>query len=63
MEELPRFGRLVEQVLRRHAQDLNDFVHLVDLVDAAEERNTGVQLHQDAAERPNVDGQVVGDSQ
>ena len=63
MEVLLRFGRLVEQVLWRDAQDLNDFVHLVDLVGAGEERLAGVHLHQDAAERPNIDGQVVGDSQ
>ena len=57
------FRRLIEKVFWRNSEHFNDLVHLVDLIGAAEKRLAGVHLPQDAAERPNVDGQVVGDSQ
>jgi hypothetical protein len=63
LEELPRLVGLVEETLGRHPQHLDDLVHLVDLVGAAEERLAGVHLHQDAPQRPHVDRQVVGDAE
>lgn len=57
------FVRLIEYVFRRHAQHLDNLVHLIDFVGAAEERLARVHLHENAAERPHVDGQVVRDAQ
>ena len=45
----------------REAKDLDNFVNLVDLVGAREERLPCVHLNQDAAQAPHVDGEVVGD--
>lgn len=62
IEELSRLMRLIKNVLRWHAQNLDNLIHLIDLVGAREERLAGVHLHENAAQRPHVDGQVVGDS-
>lgn len=63
VEELSSFVRLVEDVLWRHPQHLNDLIHLIDLIRPGEERLAGVHFNEDAAERPHVDGQVVGNAQ
>lgn len=63
VEELPRLVRLIQDVLRRHAQHLHNLIHLIDLVRPGEQRLTRVHLHENAAERPHVDGQVVRDAQ
>lgn len=46
----------------RHAEHLDDLVHLVELVGAAEERLAGVHLDEDAAQRPHVYREVVRDA-
>lgn len=56
VEELSRLVRLIEDVLWRQAQNLNDLIHLIDLVGPGKERLTSVHFHEDAAERPHVDG-------
>lgn len=61
VEELSRLMRLIENVLRWHAQNLDNLVHLIDLVGTRKERLAGVHLHENASQRPHVDGQVVGD--
>ena len=54
-------GRLVQHVLGREAEHLHDLVDLVHLVLAGEQRLPRVHLHEDAAEAPHVDGEVVRD--
>lgn len=59
VEEFSRLVGLVEQVFRRHAQHFDNFVHLIHLVAATEQRLAGVHLHQNAAQGPHIDCQVV----
>lgn len=63
VKEFTRLVRMVEYVLGWHAEHLDNLVHLINLVGAAEQRFARVHLDEDAAQRPHVDGQVVGDAQ
>ena len=49
----------VQELLRRHAQDLHGAGQLVRLVFPGKERVTGEELGQDASEAPHVDGHAV----
>ena len=58
-DELLAPFRGLQQMRRRHAQQLDDTGQLVRLVLARQQRETGDQLHQDAAEAPHVDRHAV----
>lgn len=61
-EALDALG-VLQDLLRRHAQQLHDAGQLVGLVLAGEQRVAGQQLGQDAAEAPHVDGETVARTQ
>ena len=58
-EEGPRALARVQQLLRGHPQDLHGAGQLVRFVLPGEERVTGEEFRQDAAEAPHVDGHPV----
>ena len=47
-------------MLTHHSQDRHDAAHLIELVHSGEQRLPRVHLHQDAPQRPHVDGGRVG---
>lgn len=61
-KEEKRTHYLIQQMVRRLAQHLDDLVHLVQLVRPAEQGLPRVHLDQYTAQRPHVDGQVVRDA-
>lgn len=63
VEEFARFVRLVQQMFRRHAQHLDDFVHLIDFVAARKQRFAGMHFDENTTQRPHVNGQVVWDAE
>lgn len=62
-EEFARLEALVQQSLRRHAQCFNYLVYLIKLVAPIEQRLAGVQLNQNATQRPHINCLVVGNAQ
>ena len=63
VEEFLGLGRLVKDMLGRDSEDLDYFVHLIQFVGAAKQRLARVHFDQYAAERPHVNGQIVGDAE
>ncbi len=63
VEEFFSLGRLVKDMLGRDPEHLDYFIHLIELVGAAKQRLPRVHLDKDAAERPHVNGQIVGDAE
>ena len=57
------FATLLEHGKRRHAEHLDNFVHLVELVVTVKERLAGVHLDENASETPHVDGHVVREAE
>jgi hypothetical protein len=62
-EEEPATRGVIDQLLRRPAQDFHDAGQLLDLVLAREERIASEELRENTAETPHVDGRAVGQSE
>lgn len=62
VEKFTRFVRLIQDMLWRHSKHLNNFVHLIHFVGATKQWLTRMHFHQNAAQRPHIDRQVVRDA-
>lgn len=62
-KEEPATGGVIDELVWGPAEYFHDAGELLDLVLAGEERVAGVELGEDAAERPHVDGRTVGQAE
>lgn len=58
-EEQPLAGTAVDKLLVRHSEDFHDTRQLLLFVLAGEDGESRIQLCQDAAQTPHIDGHVV----